>query len=41
MFPTSLHSSGSAHDFMASGIAMFGIFLVVYATHELRRRRPH
>lgn len=41
MFPTSLHSSGSANDFMASGIAMLGIFLVVYATHELRRRRPH
>ncbi|MCA8062235.1 hypothetical protein [Burkholderia sp. AU38729] len=41
IFPTSLQSSGSANDFMASGIAMLGIFLVVYAAHELRRRRPH
>ncbi len=41
IFPQSLNSSGSANDFMASGVAMLGIFLVVYSTHELRRRRPH
>jgi hypothetical protein len=41
IFPKSLHSSGSANDFMASGVAMLGIFLVVYSTHELRRKRMH
>jgi len=41
IFPTSLHSSGTANDFMASGAAMLGIFLVVYSTHELRRKRAH
>ncbi|MBM2769942.1 hypothetical protein [Burkholderia anthina] len=41
LFPKSLHGSGSANDFMASGVAMLGIFLVVYSTHELRRRRSH
>ncbi|WP_174982816.1 hypothetical protein [Burkholderia lata] len=41
IFPKSLQSSGSANDFMASGVAMLGIFLVVYSTHELRRRRSH
>ncbi|WP_174998648.1 hypothetical protein [Burkholderia lata] len=41
IFPKSLYSSGSANDFMASGVAMLGIFLVVYSTHELRRRRSH
>ncbi|MBN3830613.1 hypothetical protein [Burkholderia sp. Ac-20344] len=41
IFPASLQSSGSANDFMASGIAMLGIFVVVYSTHELRRRRLH
>ncbi|MFJ1209535.1 hypothetical protein [Burkholderia pyrrocinia] len=41
IFPTSLHGSGTANDFMASGAAMLGIFLVVYSTHELRRRRAH
>ncbi|WP_175716856.1 hypothetical protein [Burkholderia anthina] len=41
LFPLSLHGSGSANDFMASGVAMLGIFLVVYSTHELRRKRSH
>ncbi|MCA7948755.1 hypothetical protein LGM43_00555 [Burkholderia seminalis] len=41
IFPASLHSAGSANDFMASGIAMLGIFLIVYSTHELRRQRTH
>ncbi|HEF5870069.1 TPA: hypothetical protein SAY52_000629 [Burkholderia cenocepacia] len=41
IFPTSLYGSGSANDFMASGVAMLGIFLVVYSTHELRRKRAH
>ncbi|RQT14214.1 hypothetical protein [Burkholderia contaminans] len=41
IFPKSLQSSGSANDFLASGVAMLGIFLVVYSTHELRRRRLH
>lgn len=41
IFPKSLQSSGSAYDFVASGVAMLGIFLVVYSTHELRRRRSH
>lgn len=41
IFPTSLHGSGTANDFMASGAAMLGIFLVVYSAHELRRRRAH
>ncbi|WP_175967938.1 hypothetical protein [Burkholderia sp. BCC0322] len=41
IFPKSLQSSGSANEFMASGVAMLGIFLVVYSTHELRRRRSH
>ncbi|MDR0246480.1 MAG: hypothetical protein LBJ65_33205 [Burkholderia sp.] len=41
IFPASLHSAGSANDFMASGAAMLGIFLVVYSTRELRRQRAH
>ncbi|CAB3750654.1 hypothetical protein GQ57_36290 [Burkholderia sp. MSh2] len=41
IFPASLNSSGTTNDFMASGAAMLGIFLVVYSTRELRRRRPH
>lgn len=41
IFPQSLHGSGSANDFMASGVAMLGVFLVVYSTHELRRKRSH
>ena len=41
ILPKSLHGSGSANDFMASGVAMLGIFLVVYSTHELRRKRLH
>ena len=41
IFPAALRSSGSANDFMASGVAMLGIFLVVYSTHELRRKRSH
>lgn len=41
IFPAALRSSGSANDFMASGAAMLGIFLVVYSTRELRRKRVH
>ncbi|VWD05707.1 hypothetical protein BLA18110_04375 [Burkholderia lata] len=41
IFPKSLYSSGSANDFMASGAAMLGIFLVVYSARELRRKRAH
>ncbi|WP_175779071.1 hypothetical protein [Burkholderia cenocepacia] len=41
IFPAVLRSAGSANDFMASGAAMLGIFLVVYSTHELRRKRSH
>ncbi|MDN7429352.1 hypothetical protein CFB89_20505 [Burkholderia sp. AU16741] len=39
IFPAALRNS--ANDFMASGAAMLGIFLVVYSTHELRRKRAH
>ncbi|AOI95596.1 hypothetical protein LGM71_11750 [Burkholderia sp. AU33545] len=39
IFPKSLNSMGTVNDFMASGVAMLGIFLVVYSTHELRRKR--
>ncbi|KWA12329.1 hypothetical protein [Burkholderia territorii] len=39
IFPKSLNSAGTANDFFASGVAMVGIFLVVYSTHELRRKR--
>jgi hypothetical protein len=41
IFPKSLNSTGTTNDFLASGVAMLGIFLVVYSTHELRRKRPH
>ncbi|HGL6717097.1 hypothetical protein NTJ56_29000 [Burkholderia contaminans] len=41
IFPEALHNSGSANDFMASGAAMLGIFLVVCSTRELRRKRTH
>ncbi|RQS18167.1 hypothetical protein [Burkholderia sp. Bp8998] len=41
IFPKSLNSAGTANDFLASGVAMLGIFLVVYSTHELRRKRMH
>ncbi|PFH30326.1 MULTISPECIES: hypothetical protein [Burkholderia] len=41
ILPKSLDGPGSANDFMASGVAMLGIFLVVYSTHELRRKRLH
>lgn len=41
IFPKSLNSTGTANDFLASGVAMLGIFLVVYSTHELRRKRLH
>ncbi|VWD08054.1 hypothetical protein BLA17378_05707 [Burkholderia aenigmatica] len=40
LFPRTLHSTGTLNDFVASGVAMMGIFLVVYSTHELRRK-PH
>ncbi|WP_063551370.1 hypothetical protein [Burkholderia territorii] len=39
IFSKSLNSTGTANDFLASGVAMLGIFLVVYSTHELRRKR--
>ena len=41
MFPKTLHSAGTANEFMASGIAMLGIFLAVYSAHELRRKRVY
>ncbi|WP_412527679.1 hypothetical protein [Burkholderia lata] len=41
LFPEALRNSGSTNDFMASGAAMLGIFLVVYSTRELRRKRAH
>ncbi|KWE55874.1 hypothetical protein [Burkholderia sp. MSMB2157WGS] len=41
IFPAALHGAGSANDFLASGVAMLGIFLVVYSTHELRRKRSY
>ncbi|MBZ5793944.1 hypothetical protein K8353_27835 [Burkholderia contaminans] len=41
IFPALVHSSGNANDFMASGAAMLGIFLVVYSARELRRQRAH
>ncbi len=41
IFPEALRHSGGANDFMASGAAMLGIFLVVYSTRELRRKRAH
>ncbi|RQR30709.1 MULTISPECIES: hypothetical protein [unclassified Burkholderia] len=39
VFPKSLHSTDTLNDFVASGVTMIGIFLVVYAIHELRRAR--
>ncbi|NIE57787.1 MULTISPECIES: hypothetical protein [unclassified Burkholderia] len=39
LFPKLLHSSGALNDFVAAGVTMVGIFLVVYAIHELRRNR--
>ncbi|MDN7903788.1 hypothetical protein QZM18_06535 [Burkholderia diffusa] len=39
IFPESLNGIGTANDFMAFGAAMLGIFLVVYSTRELRRKR--
>ncbi|KVC43176.1 hypothetical protein [Burkholderia diffusa] len=39
IFQKSLNSTGTANDFLASGVTMLGIFLVVYSTHELRRKR--
>lgn len=41
LFPKLLNGTGAAHDFLASGIAMLGIFLTVYSTHEFRRKRMH
>ncbi|KAG8155416.1 hypothetical protein [Burkholderia catarinensis] len=41
IFPQALHGGGTANDFMASGVAMLGIFLAVYSAHELRRKRLH
>ena len=41
LFPRTLNSTGALNDFLSSGIAMMGIFLVVYSIHELRRKRPH
>ncbi|WP_321809829.1 MULTISPECIES: hypothetical protein [unclassified Burkholderia] len=41
IFPKSLNSTGTVNDFLASGVAMLGIFLAVYSTHELRRKRLH
>ncbi|PFH12769.1 hypothetical protein [Burkholderia sp. JKS000303] len=37
-FPQLLQSTGTLSDFVASGVTMIGIFLVVYAVHELRRK---
>ncbi|MCA8331659.1 hypothetical protein [Burkholderia cepacia] len=37
--PKRFHSSGMLNEFVASGVAITGIFLVVYAIHELRRQR--
>ncbi|WP_438820058.1 hypothetical protein [Burkholderia lata] len=39
LFPKLLHSTGTLNDFVACGVTMIGIFLVVYAIHELRRSR--
>ena len=39
LFPRTLHSTGAMNDFVAAGVAMIGIFLVVYSAHELRRKR--
>jgi len=39
LFPKLLQSTGTLNDFVASGVTMVGIFLVVYAIHELRRNR--
>ncbi|KER72337.1 hypothetical protein HR51_06745 [Burkholderia cepacia] len=41
IFPEALRQSGSASEFIASGAAMLGIFLVVYSTRELRRKRVY
>ncbi|WP_241021401.1 hypothetical protein [Burkholderia sp. Ac-20344] len=39
LFPQLLHSTGTLNDFVASGVTIIGIFLVVYAIHELHRNR--
>lgn len=41
IFPKSLNGTGTENDFLASGVAMLGIFLVVYSAHELRKKRLH
>ncbi|MET3818479.1 hypothetical protein ACVK00_005689 [Burkholderia sp. PvR073] len=41
LFPRALNSTGTLNDFLSSGIAMMGIFLVVYSVHELRRKHHH
>ncbi|MDN7905226.1 hypothetical protein QZM18_14010 [Burkholderia diffusa] len=38
LFPKLLDSAGSLNDFVSSGVTMVGIFLVVYAVHETRRK---
>ncbi|EJO61827.1 hypothetical protein BURMUCF1_A1392 [Burkholderia multivorans ATCC BAA-247] len=41
LFQRALHGAAAGNDFVASGVAMLGIFLSVYSTHELRRKRQH
>ncbi|HEM7805926.1 hypothetical protein ABEG10_31060 [Burkholderia cenocepacia] len=38
VFPRLLRSTGTLNEFVASGVTIIGIFLVVYAVHELRRK---
>ncbi len=37
IFRKLMHSTGALNAFVAPGVALIGIFLVVYAVHELRR----
>lgn len=41
LFPKLLGGTGSLDDFVSSGVTMIGIFLFVYAIHELHRNRHH
>ncbi|MBY8609917.1 hypothetical protein K7N18_34420 [Burkholderia arboris] len=41
LFPRALNSTGTLNDFLSSGVAMMGIFLVAYSIHELRRKHHH
>ncbi|MCA8273182.1 hypothetical protein LGN17_11775 [Burkholderia sp. AU30280] len=38
IFPKFLDSTGSLNDFVSSGVTIVGVFLIVYAIRETRRK---